>query len=74
MPFVENFCTVKRSIIQRMDNTIPTVCMGEMVSEIRGKAMMQNAPNNSPFDMPVMITAMEVSTISSQSIDNLRYS
>lgn len=69
--FFQNFCTVNRSIIHRIGSMIAAACMGDVFSEMSGTAMMPKAPENPPLEMPVIITAIEISKISSQSIDNL---
>lgn len=64
----QNFCTVNRSMVQRIGSMIAAASVGEVCREISGTARMPNAPEKPPLDMPVIKTAMAMSERKSQSI------
>lgn len=66
--FRQNFCTVKISITQRMGSMIAAAVIGDVVKEIKGTAMMPNAPEKPPFEMPVIKTAIAIIRLCTRSI------
>ena len=66
--FFQNFCTVNMSMMHRIGSIKAAAKVGEVCSDISGTAIMPNAPEKPPLDMPVMKTAMAMSEMKSQSM------
>lgn len=66
--FFQNFCTVNMSMMQRMGSMMAAASVGEVCNDISGTARMPNAPENPPFETPVINTAIPISEMSNQSI------
>jgi len=67
--FRQNFCTVNMSMMQRMGSMMAAARVGEVCKDMSGTARIPNAPENPPFEMPVIKTAMPISEMRNQSID-----
>ena len=61
------------SMMQRMGSIIAAARMGVVCNEISGTAMMPNAPEKPPLEMPVMKTATAIRKIRNQSIEAFVY-